>query len=133
MTFPNLLVTDLPRSTEFYKALGFEQNMMFSDENASSIVLNENTVIMLLRTEFFSTFLPEGSAAGIDPQKTSALLALLLGSEEEVDEFQAKAEATGGNILKPAEPNPYEASMYGGQLADPDGHIIEFMYMPSPE
>ena len=54
----------------------------------------------------------------------------ILGSREEVDAFGAAGAAAGGTLSKPVEEN--EWGMYGGQLTDPDGHIIDFFHMEGP-
>lgn len=58
------------------------------------------------------------------------LLAMLLGSPEEVDAFASAGTGGGGTLSKPVEAN--EWGMYGGQLTDPDGHIIDFFSMEAP-
>lgn len=130
MVFPNHAVSDVARSTAFYEALGFEKNPVFSDETTSCMVLTEQVAIMLLEHAKFDEFLvgdqrraPEGTLEN--------LLALLLGSREEVDAFAAAGAGAGGMLSKPVEDN--EWGMYGGQLTDPDGHIIDFFFMEAPQ
>lgn len=56
MLFLNLPVADLDKSVEFFTALGFEFNPEFTDENATSMVVNDQAMVMLLVRDFFSTF-----------------------------------------------------------------------------
>ena len=56
MIFVNLPTTDLDAAKAFYVALGCEINQMFTDENAASIVWDENTFFMVLTHEHFSQF-----------------------------------------------------------------------------
>lgn len=130
MVFPNHAVADIGRSTAFYEALGFERNPVFSDETTSCMVVSEQVAIMLLEHAKFDEFLvgdqrraPEGTLEN--------LLALLLGSRDEVDAFAAAGTGAGGTLSKPVEDN--EWGMYGGQLTDPDGHFIDFFHMEAPQ
>lgn len=130
MVFPNHAVRDVARATAFYEALGFSVNPEFSDDTTSCIVVNDQVAIMLLEHDRFDEFLvgeqrraPEGTLEN--------LLAMLLGSREEVDAFSTAGTAAGGTLSKPVEAN--EWGMYGGQLTDPDGHIIDFFFMEAPQ
>lgn len=130
MVFPNHAVRDVARATAFYEALGFSVNPEFSDETTSCIVVNDQVAIMLLEHDRFDEFLvgeqrraPEGTLEN--------LLAMLLGSREEVDAFSAAGTAAGGTLSKPVEANDW--GMYGGQLTDLDGHIIDFFFMEAPQ
>lgn len=131
MVLPNFPVADVKAATDFYVGLGFSVNPMFSDENTSCIVVNEQVAVMLLQTERFQGFLPEGAEAILGGNRHESTTALLLGSNEEVDEITAKAEAGGGKIHRPAEAN--ENGMYGSAFDDLDGHLWEVFYMAAPE
>ena len=130
MVFPNYAVADIQRATAFYEGLGFAKNPQFSDEATSCVVVNDQVAIMLLEHAKFDEFLVGGQQRA--PQGTlENLLALLLGSNAEVDAFASAGEAAGGTLSKPVEAN--EWGMYGGQLTDPDGHIIDFFFMEAPQ
>ena len=58
--YVNLPVSDLPKATAFYEAIGFRKNPKFSDEKASAMILDDNLGVMLLTHGFFRTFLPHG-------------------------------------------------------------------------
>lgn len=84
--FINLPVTDLTKATGFYKAIGFTQNMQFSNEDASGMVFDENIHVMLLTHTFAKTFLPHKEIA--DSKKTCEVLnAIQFDSKEEVNTF----------------------------------------------
>ena len=94
------------------------------------MVVNDRVAIMLLEHDRFDEFLvgdqrraPEGALEN--------LLAMLLGSREEVDAFSSAGTAAGGTLSKPVEAN--EWGMYGGQLTDLDGHITDFFFMEAPQ
>ncbi|WP_413319135.1 VOC family protein [Agrococcus sp. 1P02AA] len=130
MIFPNYAVADIARATAFYEGLGFSKNEMFSDERTSCMVVSEQASIMLLEHDRFDEFLvgdqqraPQGSVEN--------LLAMLLGSTAEVDAFASAGTTAGGTLSKPVTAD--EWGMYGGQLTDPDGHIIDFFFMEAPQ
>jgi uncharacterized protein len=83
----NLPVIDLTKSIAFYQAIGFTQNLEFSDENASAMVYDETLSVMLLSKDFFGRFVPIGKNIA-DTHKTTAVLnALEFDSREAVDVF----------------------------------------------
>ena len=130
MVFPNYAVADVSAATAFYEALGFTKNPQFSDETTSCMVVSEQVAIMLLEHDRFDEFLVEGQARA--PRGTlENLLAVLLGSRDEVDAFARAGADEGGTLSKPVDDN--EWGMYGGQLTDPDGHIIDFFHMAAPQ
>lgn len=130
MVFPNLVVADVRRATDFYLALGFTKNDMFSDATTSCVVLNDVVALMLLEVDRFQSFLPDDRTAKVDPAATSGTTAILLGSDDEVDALTAKVEAAGGTVTRPAADN---MGMYGSAFADPDGHLWEPFFMPAPD
>lgn len=125
MIFINLPVRDLAASTRFYEAIGCTKNPMFSSEDASSMVWEENIMFMLLTHSFFSTFTTRPIA---DPRTTvSALIALSCDSRQAVDEVVAAAVAAGGGgDIRPAQDMSF---MYGRTFEDPDGNIFEPTWM----
>ena len=123
--FVNLPVTDLERAKAFYSALGFTINPLFTDENASCVVVEEgHSYFMILVREYFQTFtdLPIGDPA-VNPSVSTALF---YDSREEVDAVVANGLAAGGSEARPASDYGF---MYQRQLTDPDGNILEFGYM----
>lgn len=55
----NLIIENLPASVQFYKALGFVENMDFSDEKAACMMWKSDFAVMLLTKDFAHGFLPE--------------------------------------------------------------------------
>lgn len=122
--FVNLPTGDLERSKAFYTALGCEINPMFTDENAACVVWNDDVFFMVLTREYFSTFTDK---AVVDPQDAAqVLVAISRDSRDEVDAVLAAGLAAGGT--EPKEPQDY-GFMYSRDLEDPDGNVLEFMYM----
>jgi predicted lactoylglutathione lyase len=124
MIFVNLPVTNLGAAMAFYKALGFENNPHFTDDTAACMVWSEAINVMLLThakwREFTSRPIPPSSSSEV-------LLALSFDSREAVDAVNEAAAANGGT----ADINPKQdlGFMYNRNLADPDGHVWEAMWM----
>ena len=122
--YVNLPVKDIERTRAFFSALGFEFNPQFSNENAVSVVIEENIVAMLLQEEFFKGFTKKPIADAT--QSTEVLLCLSCRSEKEVDDLVRKALAAGGKAPMPAQDHGF---MYGHGFEDLDGHQWELVYM----
>ena len=124
MIFVNLPTDDLERSKAFYTSLGCEINPLFTDENAASIVWSEDIFFMVLTRDFFATFTDKKIA---DTRTTAqALVAFTRESREDVDSVLEKGIAAGGSEPRPAQDHGF---MYSRTLEDPDGNILEFLYM----
>lgn len=125
--FINLPVSDLSKSTAFYEALGFTKNLMFSNENASSMQWSEDIIFMLLNHSFYKSFL--GNKEIADATKhTEVLIALSLDSKEAVTKFAETAKQNGGDYYKVEDGVP-DDMMFGFEVTDPDGHILEPIWM----
>jgi predicted lactoylglutathione lyase len=126
MIFINLPVTDLDRSIAFYKGIGAEQNLAFSNDQASMMVLSDAIHVMLLTHDFYRTFTAKEVA---DAHRTSqVLLCLSEDSRAGVDAMVDRAASAGGR----ADPGPRQEMgefMYGRSFDDPDGHHWEVMWM----
>jgi len=122
--FVNLPVADLPRSKAFYEALGFNNNPQFTDDTAACMVWSESICVMLLThakwRSFTSRPLP---AAG----SSEVMLAITCDSRQAVDMMNDAAARGGGT----ADVNPTQdlGFMYNRNLADPDGHVWEALWM----
>jgi predicted lactoylglutathione lyase len=125
LIFINLPVTDLPRATAFYQAIGALKNDRFSDETASCMVFSDTIHVMLLTHDKFRQFTPKK----IVDTKTSSevLICISADSRDAVDEIVGNAKASGGS----ADPGPKQdyGFMYGRSFEDPDGHFWEVMWM----
>ncbi|MEU3554205.1 VOC family protein [Streptomyces fragilis] len=124
MIFVNLTTTDLERSKAFYTALGCDINPMFTDENAACVVWDENTNFMVLTHGHFSQFTDKRIA---DPHAVAqVLVSFSRDSREHVDKTVDAGVAAGGREPRAAQDHGF---MYGRSLEDPDGNILEFLYM----
>ncbi len=125
----NLPVSDLPRATAFYEALGFTQNLEFSNEDASGMVWDDSLSVMLLTHWFCANFL--GSKKISDAHTTTEVLnALEFDSRAEVDAFFDKAIAAGGKKTIETYDHGF---MYGRDFEDLDGHIWESFWMDASQ
>ncbi|MBY2968135.1 lactoylglutathione lyase [Rhizobium leguminosarum] len=124
IVFVNLPVADLAKSSAFYGAIGFTKNPRFSDDTAACMVVSENINVMLLTHAKWKTF----TSRPIPPATSSeVMLALSCDSRDAVDAMNIAASANGGT----ADINPKQdlGFMYNRNLADPDGHVWEAVWM----
>jgi predicted lactoylglutathione lyase len=124
MIFVNLPVADLARAREFYEAIGFTNNPQFTDDTAACMVWSEAINVMLLTHDKWRQF----TSRPIPPATSSeVMLALSCESRAAVDRMNEAAAAHGGK----ADTNPQQdlGFMYNRNLADPDGHVWEAMWM----
>ena len=122
--FINLPVKDLKQSMDFYTAVGFTNNPVFTDETAACMVYSEEIYVMLLTHAKFNEFIDKVIA---DTKTTAAVInALGLDSKKRVDETVEKAVNAGGRETK--EPVDYDF-MWQRTFEDPDGHLWEVFFM----
>ena len=124
MIFVNLPVADLTVAMNFYSALGFENNPQFTDETAACMVWSEAIHVMLLTHDKWRTL----TDRPIPPSSSSeVMLALSFDSRDAVDAVNKAAADNGGT----ADINPVQdlGFMYNRNLADPDGHVWDMMWM----
>ena len=122
--FVNLPVQDLARSTRFFAELGFSFDPRFTDENATCLVISDDSYAMLLTEPFFRNFTDKDLAD--TSTTTEAILALEVESRPQVDELAQRALASGGS---PAGEPMEQDGMYQRSFQDPDGHLWEVFYM----
>ena len=124
MIFVNLPVVDLDSSMTFYKSLGFENNPQFTDDTAACMVWSEAINVMLLTHAKWGTFTSRPIPAATSSE---VMLALSCDSREAVDTMNKAAAANGGTAdINAAQDLGF---MYNRNLADPDGHVWEAMWM----
>jgi predicted lactoylglutathione lyase len=124
MIFVSLPVAELVASKRFYEAVGFTANPQFSDDTTASMVWSETITIMLHTHAKWHQF----TSRAIPPITSSeVMLAVSCESREAVDAMNRAAAANGGA----ADVNPVKdlGFMYNRNLADPDGHVWEAVWM----
>jgi predicted lactoylglutathione lyase len=124
MIFVNLPITDLNASMTFYGSLGFDNNAQFTDDTAACMVWSDAIFVILHTPAKWRTF----TSRPIPPPTSSeVMLALSCESREAVDAMNQAAARNGGTAdINPAQDLGF---MYNRNLADPDGHIWEAMWM----
>jgi predicted lactoylglutathione lyase len=124
-TFINLPVKDLRKATQFFTQLGFSFDEQFTDENATRMIVTDDTSVMLLVEPFF-----EGFVAPQDVVDTSKSREVIVGlsteSREQVDDLADRAIAAGAESL--GEPQD-QGFMYMRGFRDLDGHQWSFIHM----
>ena len=122
--FVNLPVKDLNKSIAFFTKLGFSFNPQFTDENATCMIISDNSFVMLLVEPFFRTFTKKEL---VDATKnTELIICLSADSRQQVDEMVSKAIAAGGSASNEKQDQGF---MYSHSFQDPDGHLWEVLYM----
>ncbi len=122
--FINLAVKDLQKSMDFYTALGFSNNLQFSDDTAKCMVWSENIYVMILTREKFSTFINKPIAD--TKSSVAGLFSLSLNSVDEVNSLMLKGLEAGG--IEPTEMRDY-GFMQQRTIEDFDGHTWEIFYI----
>lgn len=127
--FINLPVADVERAKAFFVAIGWSINENFTDENAACVVIEDDKYLMVLRRDFYQTFLDDKQVG--DPATTSlALISFDLPSKGDVDAFVDRVAAAGGVVGRTQD----LGFMYQRQFDDPDGyHYSPFWMKPDAD
>ena len=125
MTFINLPVKDLSKTTDFFSALGFEFDPQFTDENGTRMIISEDTSAMLIAEPFFQSFI-EPHAIADSSKSNEVIVGLSAESKGQVDDLTDKALAAGAESLGDADDQGF---MYMRGFRDLDGHQWSFIWM----
>jgi len=123
MTFINLPVKDLAASTAFFTELGFAFDPIFTDENATRMIISEDTSVMLAVEPFFAGFISPRTIA--EPSSQEVVIGVSADSRAQVDERNDAAIAAGAQSLGDAQDDGF---MYMRGFLDLDGHQWSFIY-----
>jgi uncharacterized protein len=125
ITLITLGVDDLERAVRFYRdGLGLPTDGIMGQEFEHGAV-----AWFKLQTGLMLAVWPRDSIAHdaqiekTPPSATECSIAHNVGSESEVDEVLAQAQAAGARICKPAQKTFWGG--YAGYFQDPDGHLWE--------
>lgn len=121
--YVNLPVSDLESTVDFFTQLGFEFDPRFTDENATCMIIGEDSFVMLLTRPFFERFIP-GREIG-DAGQSEVLVAVSCDSRSAVDTMIEQAAAAGGREYREAEDHGW---MYSRAFTDLDGHVWEVLH-----
>jgi len=122
--FINFPVKDLQKAMDFYTALGFTNNLQFSDDGGKCMVWSDNIYVMLLNYDKFSSFVTKP----ISDSKTSigGIYSMSVDSVEEMNVIMENGLKAGGT--EPNELRDY-GFMQQRTIEDLDGNTWEFFYM----
>jgi predicted lactoylglutathione lyase len=123
MTFLNLPVRDIGATHAFWASLGFSFNPEFSDDKALCMIVSDSSFVMLLEESYFRSFLPEDSTTRTGG--SGLITAVTVDARQEADTLAEAASTAGGRALSTMD----ESGMYSRMIADPDGHLWEFIHM----
>ena len=124
MIFVNLPATDIVRARAFYAGLGFGFDERFCSADSLLVGVSDTIHLMILDREKFASFSPRPVA----PEGTvGALVCLSQPSTSAVDAFVDRALAHGGTDN--AKTQEMGGFMYGRSVCDPDGNVLEVMWM----
>ncbi len=122
--FINFPVKDLQKSMDFYAALGFTNNLQFSDDSAKCMVWSENIFVMIMTHEKFKTFATKPLAD--TKLNLAGLFSLSVDSVDEVNRIVSKGLEAGG--IEVGEMKDY-GFMQQRTIEDFDGHTWEIFFM----
>ncbi|MDC7807576.1 hypothetical protein PQS31_12165 [Luteimonas sp BLCC-B24] len=121
--YVNLPVDDLARSVAFFTALGFAFDARFTDDEATCMIVGDDSFVMLLTRPFFQRFTRK---LVCDRACTEVILCLSQPDRAAVDAMVARARAAGADVPEAAVDHGF---MYQHGFEDPDGHLWEVMAM----
>jgi predicted lactoylglutathione lyase len=113
----NLPVKDTVKSRDFYTGIGFESKSEFSNPMSEAIVINSDTLLLLVREDFFKESTKRSLADTTVAAET--LLAVEVESRKQVDGIVDKANEAGAEEI--GEAFEHEG-MYTRIFRDVDGH-----------
>lgn len=122
--FVNLPVSDLQKSVDFWTRLGFSFNAQFTDDKATSMIIGDDSYVMLLVEDRFKEFTQKDICN--TATHTEAIIAISVDSREGVDALVGQALEAGA---RPSGEPMDEGFMYGRSFEDPDGHLWEVIWM----
>jgi predicted lactoylglutathione lyase len=125
MTFVNLPVRDLAKTTEFFSTIGFTFDPQFTDESATRMIISDDTSVMLCAEPTFKGFISPQDIADTSTTR-EVIVGLSAESREQVDELTDKALGAGAESLGEPEDQGY---MYMRGFRDLDGHQWSFIHM----
>lgn len=122
--FINIPVDDLEKSTQFYLALGFTENSLFTGENQKCVIWSDSIYLMLQSRQFSNLYLEKQIVDARKNQMPS--FTLPVASIEVVNQVMENGIKAGG-----AEPVSAikEDFMFLRSIEDIDGYLWGIMYL----
>ncbi|MCK6389654.1 MAG: VOC family protein [Azonexus sp.] len=123
ISFITLGVTDLARSRQFYRALGWQESAS-SQESVAFYQAGSVAFALFPRTALAEDAAVDAAGSGF----SGITLAHNVADEAAVDQLLAEAVAAGARLIRPADKAFWGG--YRGYFADPDGYLWEICYNP---
>lgn len=131
-----LAVSDLHRSLDFYRRLGFDSPGIIGTEFEGSDDQPAGAVVMFeLRGGLTLALYPRSElakdshlSAQTEPRPGDFSIGHLVSTRREVDDILRLAEDAGGTTTGPPHDRPW--GIYSGYFQDPDGHLWEVIWNP---
>jgi catechol 2,3-dioxygenase-like lactoylglutathione lyase family enzyme len=133
-----IAVKDLEHSLRFYRdGLGLPTNGIIGtefkgskDQAAGAVVMFELSGNLILAL-YPRTELAKDANEQVGPQSSTEFsLGYIAESKKKVDDILKQAKKAGAEITDGAHERPW--GIYSGYFKDPDGHLWEVIYNPSP-
>ena len=124
--FINLPVSNVKKSIEFFKGLGFEFNAQFTGEESACLIIGKDMYAMLSNDEKFASFIKKPIAS---KDTTEAIISLSCESPEHVRSLAKKAFELGAKQINEPEDHGF---MFSWGFEDLDGHLWDLFWM-NPE
>jgi uncharacterized protein len=122
-----LRTADLPRSTAFYVALGWELSP--ASTAAMSLFKTAGSLLLVSTDELLAELGGHAVVTALAGEPTGeAILSIHVATDGEVEAALQEAVRAGGVVIKGAAPTPLGGSY--GFFADPDGHVWEVIHHP---
>jgi uncharacterized protein len=128
-------VSNLERSLEFYRRLGFESEGIIGTQfepddatpggAAAMFELEGGLILSLYGREDLAK---DGNVPLPSPQSGEFSVGHLVPSKDDVDAVLAEARAAGATLTE--EPHERPWGIYSGYFRDPDGHLWEIIWNP---
>lgn len=122
----NLAVSDLKRTTDFYKHLGFKPNTPHNSSELTSFMVGDDDFVIHFFIKPKLTAALKGKLANLK-KGNEILFTLWADSIEEVDRWGVQVQQAGGTLI--SEPESFGEGYYGFVFADPDGHKFNVFHM----
>ena len=97
--YVNLPVDDLARSVAFFTALGFAFDARFTDDEATCMIVGDDSFVMLLTRPFFQRFTRKPVC---DRACTEVILCLSQPDRAAVDAMAARVAASASSLPSPS-------------------------------
>lgn len=122
--FVILPVKSLGRSVAFFAHLGYDFDLGFTDENATCMVVGDNSYLMLLVQPYFQTFTAKPVADA--HATTEAIVGIGMDSRATVDSLVDRALAFGATASGDTRGLGF---VYQRGYQDLDGHLWELLHI----